>query len=127
MARLEAHTRRDDPYAQCSCGWAVSEREAASRPPDQCDPEEIDRLQQILTRLKARMPPPKPMTLEERRADAAARLATARAESAKWDRSPTELERCAICPEIEEGRRWARIHLRVAELAAREADCLESD
>lgn len=127
VARLEARVRRDDPYSQCSCSWAVSERKAAARPPGQCDPEELTVLRRALMRLQSKVPPPKPMTLEERRATAAAQLAAARAESAKWERSPAELERCAICPEIEEGRRWARIRLRVAELAAREADCLGGD
>jgi hypothetical protein len=67
------------------------------------------------------------MTLEERRVTAAAKLAAARADSAKWERSPADLERCAICPEIKQGRHWARIRLRVAELSAREAGCLDSD
>lgn len=127
MARLEARVRRDDPYAKCSCQWAVSEREAAARPPGQCNPEEINVIRRALMRLQSKVRSPEPMTLEERRATAAAQLGAARAESAKWERSPAELERCAICPEIDEGRRWARIRLRVAELAAREAGCLDSD
>lgn len=127
VARLEARVRRDDPHAQCNCGWAVSKRKAAACPPGQYDPGEINAIRRALTRLQSEVPPPKPMTLEERRATAAAQLAAARAESAKWERSPAELERCAICPEIKEGRHWARIRLRVAGLAAREAGCLDSD
>ena len=127
VARLEARVGRDDPYAHCICGWAVRKRQAAARPPGECDPEESKAIRRALARLQAKVPPPKPMTLEERRATAAAQLAAARADSAKWERSPAELERCAICPEIKQGRHWARIRLRVAELAAREAGCLDSD
>ena len=61
VARLEARVRRDDPHAQCNCGWAVSKRKAAARPPGQCDPEEINAIRRALMRLQSEVPPPKPI------------------------------------------------------------------
>lgn len=128
LARLEARrSRPDDPYAGCNCHWITSEREAAARPPGPLTSEEIDRLDRFAKKLKAMASRAEPAAPEARRADAAARLAAARADLAKWNRPEAELERCATCPEIEDGRRMARIRLRIAEHEARAVGCLDRD